>query len=165
MKPPELIVSKWLNTNQNLSLEKLKGKVVAIHAFQMLCPGCVLHGIPQAQRLYETFSQEFVEVLGLHTVFEHHEGMQEASLKAFLHEFRVSFAVGIDRPSKGGDIPETMNMYQMRGTPTWIVIDKKGELKIHSFGKIDDIILGAEVSRLALENLPSNTNIFKKDKK
>lgn len=73
MKPPELIVSKWLNTNQNLSLEQLKGKVVAIHAFQMLCPGCVLHGIPQAQRLYETFSQEFVQVLGLHTVFEHHE--------------------------------------------------------------------------------------------
>jgi len=165
MKPPELIVSKWLNTNQNLSLEKLKGKVVAIHAFQMLCPGCVLHGIPQAQRLYETFSQEFVEVLGLHTVFEHHEGMQEASLRAFLHEFRVAFPVGIDRPSKGRDIPETMNLYQMRGTPTWIVIDKKGELKIHSFGKIDDIVLGAEVSRLALEDLPSNTNIFKKDKK
>lgn len=45
MKPPELIVSKWLNTNQNLSLEKLKGKVVAIHAFQMLCPGCILHGM------------------------------------------------------------------------------------------------------------------------
>ena len=165
MKPPELIVSKWLNTNQNLSLEKLKGKVVAIHAFQMLCPGCILHGIPQAQRLYETFSQEFVEVLGLHTVFEHHEGMQEASLRAFLHEFRISFPVGIDRPSDGRDTPETMNMYQMRGTPTWIVIDKKGELKIHSFGKIVVFVLGAEVSRLALENLPENTNIFRKDKK
>lgn len=113
----------------------------------------------------ETFSQEFVEVLGLHTVFEHHEGMQEASLRAFLHEFRISFPVGIDRPSDGRDTPETMNMYQMRGTPTWIVIDKKGELKIHSFGKIDDFVLGAEVSRLALENLPENTNIFRKDKK
>lgn len=91
--------------------------------------------------------------------------MQEASLRAFLHEFRVSFPVGIDQPSNGRDIPKTMNLYQMRGTPTWIIIDKNGELKIHSFGKIDDLILGAEVSRLALENLPSNTNIFKKDRK
>ncbi len=77
MKAPELIVEKWLNTEKALTLASLKGKVVAIHAFQMLCPGCVLHGVPQAQKLFEMFSEEHVAVLGLHTVFEHHEAMQE----------------------------------------------------------------------------------------
>jgi hypothetical protein len=83
MLAPELITSKWFNTPENLSLEKLRGKVVAIHAFQMLCPGCVLHGIPQAQRLSETFTLDHVVVLGLHSVFEHHVAMKEDSLKAF----------------------------------------------------------------------------------
>jgi AhpC/TSA family len=161
MKAQELIVSKWLNTDQPLSIEKLKGKVIAIHAFQMLCPGCVLHGIPQAQKLFETFSSDYVTVLGLHTVFEHHEAMQEKSLKAFLHEFRINFPVGIDKPSVGTDIPQTMNLYQMRGTPTWIIIDKKGELKIHSFGQMDDMLLAADVTKLALEGIEPNINIYK----
>ena len=54
-----------------------------------------------------------------------------------------------------------MNLYQMRGTPTWIIIDKKGELKLNSFGQMDDLLLGAEVARHALEGLESNVNIYK----
>ncbi len=162
MQTPELSVSKWLNTSDDLSIEKLKGRVIAIHAFQMLCPGCVLHGVPQAQKLFETFSQEHVAVIGLHTVFEHHEAMQEVSLRAFLHEFRVTFPVGIDQPSVGQDIPQTMERFQLRGTPTWLIFDKAGELKLHAFGRIDDLLLGAEVAKLAFENLPITTNIYKK---
>lgn len=165
MKAQELIVSQWLNTDQPLSIEKLRGKVIAIHAFQMLCPGCVLHGVPQAQKLYDTFSSDYVAVLGLHTVFEHHEAMQEKSLRAFLHEFRVKFPVGIDQPSTDMDIPQTMNLYQMRGTPTWIIIDRNGELKLHAFGQMDDLLLGAEIARLASENLQKNTNIYKNKEK
>ena len=102
MASPELIVSKWLNSDAPLSLESLRGKVIAIHAFQMLCPGCVLHGIPQAQKLFEIFNPEHVQVLGLHTVFEHHEAMEEKSLRAFLHEFRVS-----DFLPSGNDLPRS----------------------------------------------------------
>jgi len=165
MKAQELIVSKWLNTDQALSIERLKGKVIAIHAFQMLCPGCVLHGVPQAQKLFDTFSSDYVAVLGLHTVFEHHEAMQEKSLRAFLHEFRIKFPVGIDQPSDGMDIPQTMNLYQMRGTPTWVIIDKNGDLKLQSFGQMDDILLGAEIARLASEDLPKNIGIYKEIRK
>ena len=164
MRAEELIVSKWLNTTETLSLEKLKGKVIAIHAFQMLCPGCVLHGIPQAQRLFETFHPDFVSVLGLHTVFEHHEGMKEESLKAFVHEFKVRFPVGIDEPSENNRIPKTMELYQMQGTPTWLLINKDGELKGHIFGQFDDLKLGAEIARMPLYGLPQNTNIFTKTK-
>ncbi len=37
---PELSVQKWLNVDETLSLEKLRGKVVAIFAFQMR-PSCL----------------------------------------------------------------------------------------------------------------------------
>lgn len=161
MKAPELIVSKWLNSDVDLSISSLKGKVVAIHAFQMLCPGCVLHGVPQAQKVFETFDPNHVAVLGLHTVFEHHEAMQEKSLKAYLHEFRVKFPVGIDSPSKSESIPQTMKLYQMQGTPTWIIIDKQGDIQTHAFGAMSDLTLGAEIMRLAIQDLPIDTNIFK----
>lgn len=162
MKTSELSISKWLNVKPDFSIDKLQGKVIAIHAFQMLCPGCILHGVPQAQKLFDTFSEDHVAVLGLHTVFEHHEAMQEVSLRAFLYEFRVTFPVGIDQPSVGQDIPQTMTDFQMRGTPTWIIFDKSGEMKIHAFGQIDDLVLGAEIAKLAFENAPATTNIYKK---
>ena len=44
---PELIIEKWLNTNDDISLKSLKGNVIVVYAFQMLCPGCVENSIPQ----------------------------------------------------------------------------------------------------------------------
>ena len=161
MASPELIVSKWLKSDSPLTLQSLKGKVVAIHAFQMLCPGCVLHGIPQAQKLYEIFNPEHVQVLGLHTVFEHHEAMEEKSLRAFLHEFKVKFPVGIDSPSLNQRIPQTMDMYQTRGTPTWLVFDREGELSLHAFGRIEDLVLGAEIAKLALSNNQTEVELYR----
>ena len=90
----------------------------------MLCPGCVSHGIPQAQRIREAFSQENVVVLGLHSVFEHHAAMTPVSLEAFLHEYKITFPVGVDTPHASG-MPETMQAYGMQGTPTLLLIDAK----------------------------------------
>ncbi len=157
----EIEISKWLNADETYKLAA--GKVVAIHAFQMLCPGCILHGIPQSQRLHANFSEEHVSVIGLHTVFEHHEAMREVSLTAFLQEFRIRFPVGIDKPTEFA-IPKTMRKFELQGTPSWLIFDRKGELKIQKFGQFDDILLGAEIARLALEGIPLNTNIYKKQK-
>jgi hypothetical protein len=88
---PSWRTTEWLNTPEPLTLEQLRGRVVLLHAFQMLCPGCVSRGIPQAQRVAELFAGAPLVVVGLHTVFEHHDGMKVESLRAFLHEYRVRF--------------------------------------------------------------------------
>ena len=142
----------WLNTKEPLTLEALRGKVVFLEAFQMLCPGCVAHGIPQAQRVAEAFKDAPLAVVGLHTVFEHHEAMQLPSLRAFLHEYRVRFPVGVDAPGPEGDpMPRTMRAYRMQGTPTAILIDAQGRLRSHVFGVHDDLRLGAEIATLLAE--------------
>ena len=41
---PRLEVAQWLNTDVPLDLASLRGKVVLIVAFQLLCPGCVSQG-------------------------------------------------------------------------------------------------------------------------
>ena len=79
---PELAVSRWFNTTASPTLADLAGEVVVMEAFQMLCPGCVSHGLPQAMRIQQVFG-DALTVLGLHCVFEHHEAMTPVSLEAF----------------------------------------------------------------------------------
>lgn len=146
---PPFSIAHWLNAPAPPSLEALRGRVVLAVAFQMLCPGCVNHGLPQAGRVRAAFSKADVEVLGLHTVFEHHaaQGSKEA-LAAFLHEYRIGFPVGFDRQTPGGGVPETMRAYNMQGTPTTILIDREGRLRLQKFGHLDDLILGASIATL-----------------
>lgn len=150
---PDLQVSQWLNTPQPISLADLRGRVVFIEAFQMLCPGCVSHGLPQALRVAETFSRDEVVVLGLHTVFEHHgvQGTREA-LAAFLHEYRIGFPVGIDQPAESADrVPRTMAAYELQGTPTTLLVDREGRLRKKMFGRPSDLALGADIMALIAE--------------
>lgn len=151
---PAWQVQEWLNSPP-VELAALRGRVVVVVAFQMLCPGCVSRALPQAARVHALFPRERVEVLGLHTVFEHHEAMSPLALRAFLHEYRVPFPVGIDRPTEPGPIPATMQAYGMRGTPTLLLIDAQGRLRRQFFGEIDDLRLGAEIMALIGEAAPS----------
>jgi len=145
---PELEVSQWFNVPEPLTLAGLRGKVVVLHAFQMLCPGCVQTGLPQAKRIAALFPRSEVEVIGLHTVFEHHSAMTPVSLAAFIHEYRLTFPIGVDQPGEPGPLPRTMASYGMRGTPSLLLIDRAGRLRRHSFGAEDDLQVGAEIAML-----------------
>jgi peroxiredoxin len=159
---PELQVQEWIGSESKITLESLRGKVIMIEAFQLLCPGCVSHAIPQAIKVRNRFKPQDLSVLGLHSVFEHHEGMKKATLEAFIHEYKVNFPVAIDEPGEGTPIPKTMSQYNMRGTPTTILIDKFGKVRSHHFGLIDDLSLGAEIALLIAEEV-NNTSTLEYD--
>jgi thiol-disulfide isomerase/thioredoxin len=149
---PPWQTTAWLNSDRPLGLQDLRGRVVLLHAFQMLCPGCVADGLPQAQRVAERFAAAPLAVIGLHTVFEHHAAMNEGALRAFVHEWRIGFPVGIDAPGSAGDpLPRTMRAYAMRGTPTSVLIDAQGALRAQLFGVHDDLALGAQLALLLAE--------------
>jgi peroxiredoxin len=144
---PDWSADQWFNTDKPLSLKELRGKVVVIEAFQMLCPGCVSHGLPLAQTIHDTFPAADVAVIGLHTVFEHHAAMTPVSLEAFIHEYRITFPVGVDVPGETA-IPKTMERYSLRGTPSLLLIDRAGVLVAHYFGQINPLKLGADIGTL-----------------
>ena len=152
---PAWTTAQWFNTaaGDQLVLDALRGKLVVLHSFQMLCPGCVMHGLPQAQRVQAAFAPGEVVVVGLHTVFEHHAAMQPVSLEAFLHEFRIGFAVGVDAAADDprDPLPRTMRDYGLRGTPSLLLIDRGGDLRLHAFGQVEDIVLGAAIATLLAE--------------
>lgn len=153
-KPPELSVSGWINTREPLSLERLRGRVVVLIAFQIFCPGCVEHALPQAKRLRAKFNPAEVAIIGLHSVFEHHRVMTPEALEVFVGEFKLPFPVAIDE-ADGEDMPRTMAAYQMQGTPTLLIFDRAGRLRRHYFGQPDDILLAAEIMALAIEEKTS----------
>jgi len=141
----QLQVSAWLNG----AAPATDGKVVAVHAFQMLCPGCVAHGIPQAVKMQQAFPE--MVVIGLHSVFEHHDVMTPRALEVFIHEYRLPFPVAVDRPVPGSPVPATMQHYALRGTPSLLLFDREGRLRLNHFGSIDDMVLGGVIGRLLAE--------------
>jgi peroxiredoxin len=147
----EWACDRWLNTPEPLSLAHFRGRPIVAAAFQMLCPGCVSQTIPQLNKVRQLFGEDQVAVLGLHSVFEHHDGMGEASLRAFLHEYGVRFPVGIDRHEDANPVPVTMQRYLLQGTPTLLLIDAQGRLRRQTFGHIPDMQLGAEIMALIQE--------------
>ena len=148
---PPISASLWLNTPEPLALASLRGRVVVLHAFQMLCPGCVSHGLPQAAEIQRGFDPGALVVIGLHSVFEHHAAMTPVALRAFVHEYRLIFPIAVDEASAEQPLPRTMTAYRMQGTPTLVLIDALGRRRAQHFGAVADLIVGAEIGQLLAE--------------
>jgi hypothetical protein len=149
---PAWSISRWFNADAGFSLESLRGRVVFLHAFQMLCPACVQHAVPQSVKVATAFAGSELAVIGLHTVFEHHAVMGPAALEVYLKENRIAYPVGVDAYADDDPmrhpLPLTMCAYAMQGTPSLYLIDRQGFLRRRHFGLIDDLRLGAEIGSL-----------------
>ncbi|KPF74870.1 hypothetical protein IP88_07580 [alpha proteobacterium AAP81b] len=156
-RAPEWQISHWFNTPEPLTLARLQGRPVLALAFQMLCPGCVSHGWPQFLRVTAAFPELYA--IGLHSVFEHHDVQgTPAALAVFLHEYGIDVPVGLDMPGGGAGPPLTMRAYDMKGTPTLLLIDAMGRLRRQYFGPVSDLHLGAAVAALIGEAAAGNDN-------
>lgn len=144
----EIDASDWLNTDTPLSLQALRGQVVMVTVFQMLCPGCVQVGLPQARTVRQAFAEQDLAVIGLHSVFEHHHVMTPAALRVFASEYRLTFPIAIDRHETGVPLPATMRQWELQGTPTLMVFGRDGRLALQHFGHLDDLRLGAVLGEL-----------------
>lgn len=155
---PELAVSQWFNTPVPLSLAGLRGRPIFLHSFQLLCPGCVAQAIPQVRRIEKIFSDSDLQIIGLHTVFEHHAAMTPVTLQAFLHEYRLKSPVGVDLAEERADIPVTMQRYGLQGTPSSVLIGRDGAMLHQVFGVEDDIVVGARIAMAIAAKLPGSSS-------
>lgn len=84
---PELQTKKWMQTSETgnpISLQQLRGQIVVIEVFQVNCPGCFVHALPEIVRLYNTYHKRGVSFIGLATAFEDFDKNTEANLKLLL---------------------------------------------------------------------------------
>lgn len=156
---PDWEVSQWFNTDGPIHVTDLRGRVALVHTFQMLCPGCVLKALPQIRRVHEQYASDELAIIGLHTVFEHHDAMRPEALQVFMHEFGIRYPVGVDAPSEDGQpVPRTMTRLGLRGTPSLLLLDRGGRLRLRHFGHIEDLQLGMALGRLLGEPDTSSAN-------
>ncbi len=148
-EPFEFDVTEWFNSDP-LTVEDLHGRVVLVEFFQMLCPGCVNHSLPQAKRVHRMVKNDQLVVLGIHSVFEHHDVTGPAALEVFLKEFGIAFPVAVDRP--GEVLPKTMKHWRLEGTPTTMLVDRQGRVRQTWLGQLDDLALGVWLGTLLAED-------------
>jgi hypothetical protein len=60
----------------------------------------------------------------------------------------VTHPVAVDLPVAGRALPATMAAYDMQGTPTTILLDRDGRIRLQSLGGVDDLELGLLIGRL-----------------
>ncbi len=150
--PPEFTVETWINTMKAPTLADLKGRVVVIATFQPGCKGSLGHGIPQAQRVAENFDPRQVVVLGLVTAFENPEAQTKEKIEAFAAEHGLLFPIAIDKIVPGQELTATMEAYELRGTPSVLVLDRQGRVRRHYLGEASDIRLASEIMAMLVEH-------------
>ena len=201
---PNFAASEWVQgapTNFDQELDH----IVLLEVFQVNCPGCFLHGIPEAINIHNRYKDEGVRVLGMATAFEDFDKNTLENLQLLAGTGRVigetRMALGMNGVLRDGDrltygIPfplgmdnltrtsgevsmenimefiyqqfaefdskpenfrnefiervrnymeskeysaETFEKFELRGTPSTILVDRKGILRDVSFGQLGHI--------------------------
>ena len=66
---PDIRVDAWVQ-GEPVNFSTLRGRVVLVEVFQVNCPGCFVHALPEVLHLYRNYHHRGLEVIGLATAFE-----------------------------------------------------------------------------------------------
>ncbi|RMW38304.1 MAG: TlpA family protein disulfide reductase [Nitrosopumilus sp.] len=200
-KVPNFGVSDWVQ-GAPTNFDQEKDHIVLVEVFQVNCPGCFMHALPEAIQIYNKYKDDGVRVIGIATAFEDFDKNTLDNLKmlaetgeivgetksAFqmsgqLQEgdklpYKIPFPLAMDNLVKTtGEISqekimefiypqipefdsqpeeyrnqiiqrvkdymkskeysaETFEKFALRGTPSTILVDRKGVLRDVSFGQV-----------------------------
>jgi len=193
-KAPNFGVSEWIQ-GAPTNFDQEKDHVVLVEVFQVNCPGCFMHAIPEAIEIYNKYKDDGVRVLGIATAFEDFDKNTLENLKMLAEtgevigetkgalsmngqlqdgnklSYKIPFPLGMDNLSKTtGEISqekimefikpqipefdsqpedyrnqiiqrvknymsskeysaETFEKFSLQGTPSTILVDRKGILR------------------------------------
>jgi len=213
-KAPNFGVSEWVQ-GAPTNFDQEKDHIVLVEVFQVNCPGCFMHAIPEAIKIYNKYKDEGVRVLGIATAFEDFDKNTLDNLKMLVETgevvgdtkealsmygqlkdgklpFKIPFPLGMDNLTKtSGEISqekilqfiypqipefdsqpeeykkqiiervksymkskeysaETFEKFALQGTPSTILVDRKGILRDVSFGQAGHV--EAMIQKLLNEN-------------
>ena len=197
-KAPNLKLGKWVQ-GMDTNFDKEGDNVKLVEVFQVNCPGCFMHSIPEIINIYNKYKGDGLSVMGMATAFEDYDKNTLENLEMLLTtgevvgdtkqaltqygqldngklSFKIPYPVAMDSLVKEGGEPsmekmnafinqqipnfesqpdeyknqiyarvkeyykskeytaETFEMYSLQGTPSTILVDRKGILRDVSFG-------------------------------
>ena len=197
-KAPNLKLGKWVQ-GMDTNFDKEGDNVKLVEVFQVNCPGCFMHSIPEIINIYNKYKDDGLSVMGVATAFEDYDKNTLENLEMLLTtgevvgdtklaltqygqlndgklQFKIPYPVAMDSLVKEGGEPsmekmtafinqqipnfesqpddyktqiyarvkeyykskeftaETFEIYSLQGTPSTILVDRKGILRDVSFG-------------------------------
>jgi thiol-disulfide isomerase/thioredoxin len=119
---PGLQVSDWIKGGPT-TLQKLKGKVVLLDFFQIICPGC-RRAHPHILEMQKKYGPQGLQVLGIAVAFEQQHVQTKRHIRDYVKETKFTFPVAIDK-----DFTATFSAYGARGTPYVAILDRRGRVR------------------------------------
>jgi cytochrome c biogenesis protein CcdA/thiol-disulfide isomerase/thioredoxin len=119
-------ISQWFNSNGE-TLKSLKGKVVLVDFWTYSCINCQ-RTLPYITKLYDTYKDKGLVVLGLHAPEFQFEKVP-ANVQKAVTENKINYPVGLDNDFK------TWNAYENQFWPASYLIDKEGKIRRTHFGE------------------------------
>ncbi|HEX5387774.1 MAG TPA: redoxin domain-containing protein [Gemmatimonadales bacterium] len=122
--------SSWLNTEQPLTLESLKGRVVLLNFWVYTCYNCT-NTVPSLVDFDREYRDRGLTLIGIHTPEfppysgEHDKGNVERALR----QYHIEYPVAQDNDDR------TWNLYGIRFWPSFVLIDKKGRIRYEGAGE------------------------------
>lgn len=139
---PPFQVDEWINGPVDAAT--LKGKVVVIHFFEMLCAGSLGYSLPRISKWAEQYGKftDFA-LIGIHSTWEMHESQTPDKIKDFVTRREYKYPIGIDHLTEKVR-PDTLFGFRIGnpegrlGTPGTVIVDKKGIVRFKQYGNFDD---------------------------
>jgi len=119
-------ISKWFNSAP-LSISDLRGKVVLVDFWTYGCYNCV-NTLPQVTKLYETYKDKGLVVVGVHTP-EFPFERSAVNVQAALKRHGISYPVAQDNDSA------TWNAWRNRYWPAQYIVDRHGNIVFSHAGE------------------------------
>lgn len=119
--------TKWLNSDNNIKLSDLKGKVVLVDFWTYTCINCI-RTLPHVTSWYDKYKDEGFVVIGVHTpefAFEHETDNVINAIK----QFNIHYPVVQDNNY------EIWNNYSNQYWPAEYLIDSDGNIRHTHFGE------------------------------
>lgn len=124
---PELRgISEWINSAP-LTLRALRGQPVLVHFWTFDCINCQ-HVQPYVTRWHETYADQGLRVIGVHTP-ELDIERDLANVRAAVRANGVTFPVAIDADYR------TWDAYRNRYWPAFYWVDRAGRIRHTHFGE------------------------------
>jgi len=118
---------KWINTDKEITLEDLKGKVTLIEFWTFGCYNCV-NTLPYLNKWYDKYKSENFEMIGIHCPeFDNERNFD--NVKRSVEELGIKYPVLTDNEFS------IWQNYDVHAWPTIFLIDKNGEIRYKKVGE------------------------------
>jgi hypothetical protein len=122
--------TSWLNTDQPLTLERLRGRVVLLNFWVFTCYNCT-NTVPSLVDFDRKYRGRGLTVIGIHTPeFPPYAGEHDrGNLLRALRQYHIDYPNAQDNDSR------TWNLYGIRFWPSFVLIDKAGVIRYQGAGE------------------------------